>query len=69
MIKRRRGARMPDPKKCEHCGDDSGEMFINGRCHPGGPLQASVLGDVITIRCYECKKLIVKYKIQREPND
>ena len=59
---------MAKKEKCDLCGDIPEEIFIHGKCHMSAPLQASIIGDEIILRCYlpECQRLIVKYKLSPE---
>ena len=50
--------------RCELCGDDS-MIILQGRCHITAPLQATLEGDVLTLRCYipECARVIARVRI------
>lgn len=41
----------------------SPELYIHGKCHIDSPLEASLKGDILTINCFTCKKLILKLAV------
>jgi hypothetical protein len=56
---------MIDLHHCEECGDD-GSLYLHSRCHPDVPTWSVITGDVLTIECAKCKKVIVRLKIAGE---
>lgn len=48
--------------RCEECGDD-GSLYLHGRCHPGSPTWVVLTGDVLTIECARCKKVVVRLRV------
>ncbi len=48
--------------ECSECGS-KGQLYIHGKCHIESPLEAIVDGDKVTIKCFTCKKPIVKFEI------
>lgn len=48
--------------ECSECGS-KGQLYIHGKCHIESPLEAIVDGDRVTIKCFTCKKPIVKFEI------
>lgn len=51
---------------CEFCGDVGAETFLHARCHISAPLQASIIGDELILRCYlpECNREVARLKIK-----
>ena len=59
---------MTHKEQCELCGDQpdvNEELFLHAACHLTAPLQASIVGDTLTLRCYvpDCKKVVATFKI------
>lgn len=63
---------MPKPPKksalpdgCDLCEDNQGPMYMHARCHMTAPLQASMEGGVLTLRCYlpECQRIVCQLKV------
>lgn len=52
--------------RCEECGDD-GSLYLHGRCHPEAPTWSILTGDVLTIECAQCKKVIVRFYVTFAP--
>lgn len=53
---------------CDLCHDDKGipeVLFLHARCHMTAPLQVSMEGDVLIIRCYipECSREVGRFKV------
>ena len=48
--------------RCGECGDEV-SLYLHGRCHPSSPTWAVLSGDVLTIECAQCKKVVVRLKI------
>ena len=48
-----------------HHGPGEHEVFLHGRCHIDGPIEASYKegSGVVTIRCRVCKKLIAEIQV------
>lgn len=47
-----------DPK-CDHA-HDAEEMFLCGKCHPDAPVNVTVQGRTMFIRCSVCERPVVK---------
>ena len=45
---------------CEVCGYDS-SIYLHGRCHPDAPTWAVISGDVLTIECADCGKVVARF--------
>jgi hypothetical protein len=54
---------MVDLNRCGGCGDD-GSLYLHSRCHPGVPTWAVLSGDVLTVECAQCEKVVVRFKVQ-----
>lgn len=52
------------PAACEFCGDQ-GPLILHSRCHLTAPLQASLEGDVLILRCYlpDCMREVARFRI------
>ena len=55
-----------EPAGCELCGDQ-GPLLLNARCHLTAPLQASLEGSTLILRCYvpDCRKEVARFEIVR----
>lgn len=62
----------PVPKKplvngCDLCEDNHapGPLHLHARCHMTAPLQASIEGHILTLRCYlpECRRVVTRMRI------
>lgn len=53
---------------CDLC-DDQGPLFMRARCHLTAPLQVTLDGDVLILRCYvpECSREVARYPVVRSP--
>lgn len=58
-----------DLPKCDLCDDAEIPKILklHAKCHLTAPLQASLVGDVLTLRCYvpECSRQVVRLKIEK----
>ena len=50
------------PYKCEACGEES-PVYMNPRCHPGAPVFCLLSGDVLTIECAKCRRLVCELRV------
>lgn len=50
---------------CDLCDDNRGPMYLHGRCHMTAPLEASLEGDILTLRCYvpECRRIVARMRV------
>lgn len=50
--------------ECDLC-ENEGPMFLHARCHMTAPLQASIEGDILTLRCYipTCARVVSRMKV------
>lgn len=59
----------PATAKCELCSDNSipEVLVLNGRCHMTAPLQATLEGNVLILRCYipECRREVGRFIVQK----
>jgi hypothetical protein len=48
--------------ECDLCGDQS-PLVLHARCHLTAPLQATLEGDVLILRCYlpECMREVARF--------
>lgn len=49
-------------KKCDLC--DNPAMHIHAKCHITAPLRAEIVKYELSLICYQCGKLIVKFKLR-----
>jgi len=54
------------PHRCEECGDD-GSVYLSPRCHPGYPLFCLLTGDVLSMECAECGRIVGRLRVVSEP--
>lgn len=54
------------PHRCEECGDN-GSLYLHGRYHPRSATWALLTGDVLTIQCAQCAKVVVRFRVVPEP--
>jgi hypothetical protein len=54
--------------QCAECGDD-GTVVLHGRCHINSPTWAKLSGDVLTIECAECERVIVRFRVTKTIRD
>ena len=61
---------MANPKAdrltCDECGA-GGEIHIVAKCHPREGHQLIIHGDLLTVRCAVCEKLICYFTIKTGP--
>ncbi len=58
---------MPEiPHQCEECGDD-GSLYLHSRCHPEVPTWCVLSGDVLTLECAECQKVVERFTVKGIP--
>lgn len=52
------------PTYCDLCSNQS-PFVLHARCHITAPLQASLEGDILILRCYvpECCREVAKFKV------
>lgn len=50
------------PHHCEECGDD-GTLYLSPRCHVGSPVFCYLTGDVLTIECAMCRRIVGRLNI------
>jgi hypothetical protein len=59
----------PATAKCELCSDNSipEVLVLKGRCHMMAPLQATLEGNVLILRCYipECRREVGRFIVQK----
>jgi hypothetical protein len=50
---------------CDLCDDNRGPMYLHARCHMTAPLQASLEGSVLTLRCYlpDCRRIVAQMRV------
>ena len=50
---------------CNLCGDNKAPLHIGARCHMTAPLQATLAGGVLTLRCYlpQCRREVVRFQV------
>jgi RNase P subunit RPR2 len=48
---------------CDACGDD-GSLYLHARCHMHSPTWAVLSGDVLTIECAECGKVVARFQVK-----
>jgi len=65
---RRAKRKMTNPHHCEECGSD-GSLYLHSRCHTTVPTWAVLSGDILTIECALCKKVIVRFRVVAEEKD
>ena len=51
---------------CDLC-SDQGPLLLHSRCHLTAPLQVTLDGDMLIVRCYlpTCQREVARYQIQR----
>ena len=47
---------------CERC-DNTGPMYVHSRCHPNVPTWAILTGELLSIQCAYCKRVIVRFRV------
>lgn len=56
-------------QKCDLCSDNSipATLVVHGRCHMTAPLQATLEGNVLILRCYipECRREVGRFIVQK----
>jgi len=57
------------PKSCDLCHDTNGapeELFLHGVCHLTAPLQASLIGTELILRCYvpDCGHEVARFTVK-----
>lgn len=59
----------PPLAKCELCSDNSipAVLVLKGRCHMTAPLQVTLEGNVLILRCYipECRREVGRFIVQK----
>jgi hypothetical protein len=59
----------PPVAKCELCSDHSipEVLVLSGRCHMTAPLQATLEGNVLILRCYipECRRELGRFIVHK----
>ena len=55
----------PTETNCDLCGDNLHLLHLHSRCHFTAPLQATLEGDVVTLRCYvpDCASLVARLRV------
>jgi len=48
--------------QCENCGSQ-GSLYLHSRCHPLTPTWAVLTGDVLTIECAQCQKIVTRFRV------
>jgi len=56
---------MANPHQCDQCGDDS-SLYLHSRCHTSAPTWAVLTGDVLTLECARCQKVITRFRVAPE---
>jgi phage FluMu protein Com len=51
--------------ECENCGAD-GSVYLHSKCHPKVPTWAVLSGDVLTIECAACQKVLARFRVISE---
>lgn len=58
---------MSDNQKpsCDLCSDQPEILFLHARCHLTAPLQATLEGSVLTLRCYvpSCNRVVGTFRV------
>lgn len=58
---------MPElPHHCEKCGDDS-SVYLSPRCHEGSSVFCLLTGDVLSIECATCRRVVGRLRVVSEP--
>jgi len=52
--------------RCEDC-DSQGPLYLHARCHPAAPPWAILTGNVVTLECSECKRLVSRLQVIPQP--
>lgn len=52
--------------ECDLC-DGEGPLILHAVCHLTAPLQASLEGDTLTLRCYvpDCARVVARMKVTK----
>ena len=55
-----------EPVGCDLCGDQ-GPLLLRARCHLTAPLQVTLDGDELILRCYvpECSREVARFRVVR----
>lgn len=53
---------------CEVCGDE-GTVYLSPRCHLGMPVFCLLTGDVLTIECAICRRLVGRLQVSGIVNE
>ena len=51
---------------CEIC-DDDGTLYMSPRCHPGKPVFCLLTGNVLTLECSRCRKIVCRLRVMPDP--
>ena len=57
--------RMPLPKECSCC-PNTGSLTLTAMCHVGAPVFAILAGDILTLECGECRKVVTRLEVTCE---
>lgn len=72
---------MPElPHHCEKCGDlpqrhgpavggpgDDASVYLSPRCHEGSSVFCLLTGDVLSIECATCRRVVGRLRVVSEP--
>lgn len=50
-------------KSCELCHEQTDLVYLHGRCHINAPLEASLEGATLTLRCIYCHRLVAQFQV------
>jgi hypothetical protein len=59
---------MTNELKCDLCGD-GGTIYLHARCHGVEPPWVCLTGDVLTLECSVCKRLVSRFRLAQEGTD
>ncbi len=51
---------MTEDTICDDCGEDHGEVYVHGRCHPKAPSWVRYSRHYIVVTCSECDRFICR---------
>ena len=54
------------PHSCELCGAEE-PVYLSPRCHPGSALFCLLDGDLLTLKCAACGRVVSHLRVAKEP--